>query len=85
MKKTIIEEYDNAGKLIKKTTIEEDTDKYNGIYNPNNSITWQSGVREPVAVYNILINPSPARHPVPPRPLLKENKNGNLENQKAPP
>lgn len=28
MKKTIIEEYDNAGKLIKKTTIEEDTDKY---------------------------------------------------------
>lgn len=50
MKKTIIEEYDSNGKLIKKTTIEEDTDKYNGIYNPNNSITWQLGVREPVAV-----------------------------------
>lgn len=50
MKKTIIEEYDSNGKLIKKTTIEEDTDKYNGIYNPNNSITWQPGVREPVAV-----------------------------------
>lgn len=50
MKKTIIEEYDSNGKLVKKTTIEEDTDKYNGIYNPNNSITWQPGVREPVAV-----------------------------------
>ena len=34
MKKTIIEEYNDAGKLIKKTTIEEDTVKYNGIYNP---------------------------------------------------
>ena len=34
MKKTIIEEYDSNGKLIKKTTIEEDTDKYNGMYNP---------------------------------------------------
>lgn len=34
MKKTIIEEYDFNGKLIKKTTIEEDTDNYNGMYNP---------------------------------------------------
>lgn len=34
MKKTIIEEYDSNGKLIKKTTIEEDTDKFNGLYNP---------------------------------------------------
>lgn len=34
MKKTIIEEYNDAGKLIKKTTIEEDTDKQNGFYNP---------------------------------------------------
>ena len=34
MKKTIIKEYDSNGKLIKKTTIEEDTDKYNGLYNP---------------------------------------------------
>lgn len=34
MKKTIIEEYDNAGKLIKKTTIEEDSANYNGMYNP---------------------------------------------------
>lgn len=50
MKKTIIEEYDSNGKLIKKTTIEEDTDKYNGMYNPNNSITWQPGVREPPAI-----------------------------------
>lgn len=34
MKKTIIEEYNDAGKLIKKTTIEEDTINYNGMYNP---------------------------------------------------
>ena len=34
MKKTIIEEYDSNGKLIKKTIIEEDTDKFNGLYNP---------------------------------------------------
>lgn len=34
MKKTTIEEYDSNGKLIKKTTIEEDTDKFNGLYNP---------------------------------------------------
>ena len=34
MKKTIIEEYDSNGKLIKKTTIEEDTVNHNGMYNP---------------------------------------------------
>lgn len=34
MKKTIIEEYNDAGKLIKKTTIEEDTANHNGMYNP---------------------------------------------------
>lgn len=34
MKKTIIEEYDSSGKLIKKTTIEEDTANPNGLYNP---------------------------------------------------
>ena len=34
MKKTIIEEYNDAGKLIKKTTIEEDTFNHNGICNP---------------------------------------------------
>ena len=34
MKKTTIEEYNDAGKLIKKTIIEEDTDKFNGMYNP---------------------------------------------------
>ena len=34
MKKTIIEEYNDAGKLIKKTTIEEDTINHNGMYNP---------------------------------------------------
>ena len=34
MKKTIIEEYDSNGKLIKKTTIEEDSVNQNGLYNP---------------------------------------------------
>ena len=34
MKKTIIEEYNSNGKLIKKTTIEEDTVNHNGLYNP---------------------------------------------------
>lgn len=34
MKKTIIEEYDSNGKLVKKTTIEEDSVNYNGMYNP---------------------------------------------------
>lgn len=34
MKKTTIEEYDSNGKLIKKTTIEEDTANPNGLYNP---------------------------------------------------
>ncbi len=36
MKKTIIEEYDSNGKLIKKTTIEEDTVSHNGLYYPYN-------------------------------------------------
>ena len=34
MKKTIIEEYDSNGKLIKKTTIEEDSVNQNGLYDP---------------------------------------------------
>lgn len=34
MKKTIIEEYNDAGKLIKKTTIEENSVNPNGFYNP---------------------------------------------------
>ena len=34
MKKTIIEEYDSNGKLIKKTTIEEDSVNQNVLYNP---------------------------------------------------
>lgn len=34
MKKTTIEEYNDAGKLIKKTIIEEDTANPNGLYNP---------------------------------------------------
>ena len=34
MKKTIIEEYDSNGKLIKRTTIEEDTINQNWMYNP---------------------------------------------------
>ena len=34
MKKTIIEEYDSNGKLVKKTTIEEDSVNYNWMYNP---------------------------------------------------
>ena len=34
MKKTIIEEYDFNGKLIKRTTIEEDSVNQNGLYNP---------------------------------------------------
>ena len=58
MKKTIIEEYDSNGKLIKKTTIEEDTDKYNGMYNPNNSITWLPGVRDPLAGYKEYLDKS---------------------------
>ena len=52
MKKTIIEEYDSNGKLIKKTTIEEDTDKINGVYNSPNSIIWQPDVREPKKYLN---------------------------------
>lgn len=50
MKKTIIKEYDSNGKLIKKTTIEEDTDKINGIYNQPNPIIWQPGVRGPLTI-----------------------------------
>lgn len=38
MKKTIIEEYDTNGKLIKKTIIEEDPVNHNGMYNPYNSV-----------------------------------------------
>lgn len=38
MKKTIIEEYNDAGKLIKKTTIEEDSVNQNGLYSPYNPI-----------------------------------------------
>mgnify|MGYP000109983575 CR=1 FL=1 len=38
MKKTIIEEYDSNGKLIKKTTIEEDPINHNGMYNPYNPV-----------------------------------------------
>lgn len=38
MKKTIIEEYNDAGKLIKKTTIEEDPVNHNGMYNPYNPV-----------------------------------------------
>lgn len=34
MKKTVIEEYNDAGKLVKKTVIEEDTANFNGLYNP---------------------------------------------------
>ena len=34
MKKTIIEEYNSNGKLIKRTTIEEDSVNQNGLYNP---------------------------------------------------
>ena len=34
MKKTIIEEYDSNGKLIKRTTIEEDSVSLNGLYEP---------------------------------------------------
>lgn len=50
MKKTIIEEYDSSGKLIKRTTIEEDTNKINGVYNPYNPIVWQPGVRGPLTI-----------------------------------
>lgn len=46
MKKTIIEEYDSNGKLIKKTTIEEDTDKYNGMYNPCNPVVAPLGMKK---------------------------------------
>lgn len=48
MKKTIIEEYDSNGKLIKKTTIEEDPANYNGMYINNN------GMYDP---YNPVVTP----------------------------
>lgn len=38
MKKTIIEEYNSNGKLIKKTIIEEDSVNHNGMYNPYNPV-----------------------------------------------
>ncbi len=43
MKKTIIEEYDSNGKLIKKTTIEEDPVNHNGMYNPYNPVVAPLG------------------------------------------
>lgn len=46
MKKTIIEEYNDAGKLIKKTTIEEDTVNHNGMYNPYNPPVTPLGMKK---------------------------------------
>lgn len=46
MKKTIIEEYNDAGKLIKKTTIEEDTVNHNGMYNPYNPVVTPLGIKK---------------------------------------
>ena len=46
MKKTIIEEYDTNGKLIKKTTIEEDTVNHNGMYNPYNPVVPNFGMKK---------------------------------------
>lgn len=46
MKKTIIEEYNDAGKLIKKTTIEEDTVNHNGMYNPYNPVVPPLGMKK---------------------------------------
>lgn len=43
MKKTIIEEYDSNGKLIKKTIIEEDPVNHNGMYNPYNPVVPNLG------------------------------------------
>lgn len=48
MKKTIIEEYDSNGKLIKKTTIEEDTVNHNGMYYPYNPVTNHLGTKGPL-------------------------------------
>ena len=46
MKKTIIEEYNSNGKLIKKTTIEEDTVNHNGMYNPYNPVVAPLGMKK---------------------------------------
>ena len=46
MKKTIIEEYDSNGKLVKKTTIEEDTVNHNGMYNPYNPVVPTPGMKK---------------------------------------
>ena len=46
MKKTVIEEYNDAGKLVKKTVIEEDADKHNGMYNPFNPVTVPLGMKK---------------------------------------
>lgn len=46
MKKTIIEEYDSNGKLIKKTTIEEDSVNHNGMYNPYNPVVPPLGMKK---------------------------------------
>lgn len=46
MKKTIIEEYDSNGKLIKKTTIEEDSVNSNGMYNPYSSGVIPLGMKK---------------------------------------
>lgn len=46
MKKTIIEEYNDTGKLIKRTVIEEDSDKHNEAYNPYNPVTVPLGMKK---------------------------------------
>lgn len=53
MKKTIIEEYNDAGKITKKTTIEEDTVNHNGMYvnhngmyNPYNPVVTPLGMKK---------------------------------------
>lgn len=46
MKRTIIEEYDSNGKLIKKTTIEEDPVNHNGMYNPYNPVVTPLGMKK---------------------------------------
>ena len=46
MKKTIIEEYNDTGKLIKKTTIEEDAVNHNGMYNPYNPVATPLGTKK---------------------------------------
>lgn len=46
MKKTIIEEYNDVGRLIKKTTIEEDTVNHNGMYNPYSPVVTPLGMKK---------------------------------------